>query len=75
MPGAFDRPLRFSLTARAIAAALARVDFATVGQKLRKRIDIFVVNIRDASSAEAALSLLSGACKGRFSPALAVSRS
>ena len=72
IPGAFNRPLGLPLTTGTVATALARVYLAAIGQEFRKSIDVFVVNVLYAASAESALSLLTGARKTRF-PSVAVS--
>jgi len=55
------------LAARAVPAALARVYFAAIGQKLLQSSDVFVVYVFYASSAKAALSLIAGPDKTWFS--------
>jgi hypothetical protein len=67
VPGAFDRPFRFSLAAGTIAAALTRINLTAIGQKLLQSPDVFVVNVGDASSAETTLCLFAGSNEARFS--------
>jgi outer membrane lipopolysaccharide assembly protein LptE/RlpB len=67
IPGAFDRLFCFSLTARAVTAALSQVDLSAIGQKLLKRRDIFVIDVFDAAPAKSTLRLLARSDKTRFS--------
>jgi hypothetical protein len=67
IPGSFDSPFCFSLAASTITAALARINFPTISQKLLQSPYVFVVNIVNASSAKTALRLLAGSDKAGFS--------
>jgi len=59
------------LTTGAVAAALARVYLAAIGQKLRKSLNVFVVNVLYTTPAKAALSLFPAPCKTWLSPVAA----
>jgi len=66
--GTLNRSLDLSLAAGTIAAALAGIYLTAMGQKLLQRIDILVVNVFYALSAETALSLARHTCKAAFFP-------
>ncbi len=53
----FNRLFYFSLTACAVAAALAGIYLAAIGQKSLQRLNVLVVDVFVSSSAEAALCL------------------
>jgi hypothetical protein len=67
IPGTFNCLFRLSLTAGTIAAALAGVYLAAVGQKLLQSLDVLVVNVFYASSAKTTLRLLTSTHKARLS--------
>jgi len=58
IPGTFNRLFHLPLAAGTIAAALARVYLAAIGQKLLQSLDVLVVNILHTSSAKTTLRLL-----------------
>ena len=68
VPRALDGPLGLSLAAGTVAAALAIVYLAAVGQKLRKSLDVFVVDVLYPASAKTTLSLITSSSKTRLSP-------
>jgi hypothetical protein len=61
------------LAARTVSAALTRVYFAAIGQKLLQSPDVFVVYVFYASSAKTALSLVTGTNKTWFSSVISSS--
>jgi hypothetical protein len=65
-PGPLDRTLSHALTFRTVAATLAGIDLASVGQQLLQGLDVFVINILGRGAAKPTLGLIASATKTGF---------